>query len=125
VGKKYLIDTNVLIEYVSNVLPIESRQFVESKINEDFNISVINRIEVLGHNSSTKDLEQFLNLANVIQLSEQIADKTIRIRKSRRMKLPDAIIASTALEHNLTIISRNVKDFEGIPNLEVINPYSL
>jgi toxin FitB len=125
VGKKYLIDTNVLIEYVSNVLPIESRQFVESKINEDFNISVINRIEVLGHNSSTKDLEQFLNLANVIQLSEQIADKTILIRKSRRMKLPDAIIASTALEHNLTIISRNVKDFEGIPNLEVINPYSL
>ena len=49
-GKTYLIDTNVLLEYVAGLLPEKACIFVENVINEDFHISVINRIEVLGMN---------------------------------------------------------------------------
>jgi predicted nucleic acid-binding protein len=40
------------------------------------------------------------------------------------IKLPDAIIAATALVYELTIITRNTKDFEKIEGLNVINPYN-
>jgi predicted nucleic acid-binding protein len=49
VGKKYLIDTNILLEYIGYLLPDKATDFVENIINGEFNISVINRIEVLGH----------------------------------------------------------------------------
>ena len=41
-GQKYLIDTNALLEYIAGSLPTNAHEFVESIINEDFNISVIN-----------------------------------------------------------------------------------
>lgn len=49
----------------------------------------------------------------------------ITLRKTKRIDLPDAIIAATALSQNLIIISRNVKDFTGIDGLQVLDPYSL
>lgn len=39
----------------------------------------------------------------------------------QKIKMPDAIIASTALCHNLTLVTRNVKDFENLP-ITLINP---
>jgi len=40
-------------------------------------------------------------------------------------KLPDAVIAATALQNGLVLVSRNVKDFKYIQGLEVIDPYGL
>jgi predicted nucleic acid-binding protein len=42
-----------------------------------------------------------------------------------KIKLPDAIIAASALANQFTIITRNKKDFEKIKTLEVIDPYRL
>lgn len=47
-GKKYLIDSNVIIDYTSNLLSREGFEFIEDILNNDFNISVIVEIEVLG-----------------------------------------------------------------------------
>ena len=49
--------------------------------------------------------------------------KTADIRKKHRIKLPDAIIAATALVYELTLVSRNVSDFRNIEGLELINPW--
>ena len=43
----------------------------------------------------------------------------------KRLKLPDAIIAATALIHQLTLISRNDSDFNGIKNLRYVNPFAI
>jgi predicted nucleic acid-binding protein len=59
VGKKFLIDTNILLGYIGNVLPENANKFIEDIIITDFNISVINRIEALGHPSATKDISDF------------------------------------------------------------------
>lgn len=122
-GKNFLIDTNILLEYLSSLLPTKASNYVENIINDNFNISIINRIEILGHNSSDVKQETFLNLANTFQLTKDVEIQTIEIRKSHKIKLPDAIIAATALVHDFTIVTRNIKDFEKIEGLLCINPY--
>ena len=41
------------------------------------------------------------------------------------MSLGDALIAATALDHELTFATRNTKDFDWIPNLSLINPFDI
>lgn len=122
-GKRFLIDTNILLEYIGNILPLKANKLVDDIITDDFNISVINYIEILGHQSATQDISDFLNLANRYELTQEIVRQTIILRKIVKIKLPDAIIASTAIVHNLVLISRNTKDFENIKGLELLNPH--
>ncbi len=124
-GKKYLIDTNVIIQYSGDLLPKDACSFVSGIIDEQFNISVINKIEVLGHNKAGKEIEDFIGLAYIYDLCEKITNKTIELRKIYKPKLPDAIIAATALVNNFTIVTRNTKDFEDIEGLDLINPWNL
>ena len=49
---------------------------------------------------------------------------SIELRKARKIKLPDAIIAATAIVHDLILVSRNDKDFAAIPSLRYSNPFS-
>ena len=47
--------------------------------------------------------------------------QTILLRQQRRVKLPDAIIAATALVHGLPLLTRNTADFQNIVGLAVLN----
>jgi len=40
------------------------------------------------------------------------------------MKLGDAVIAATALEYGVPLVTRNVDDFKHIPGLQIINPFA-
>ena len=55
--------------------------------------------------------------------TSEIAERTISIRKSLRIKVPDAIIAATALEYSLQLVSRNEEDFAQIQDLKLVNPF--
>jgi predicted nucleic acid-binding protein len=61
----------------------------------------------------------------VIELEQPIKLKTADIRKAHRIKLPDAIIAATAIVYDLTLLSRNLSDFGGIADLKIINPWDM
>lgn len=67
--------------------------------------------------------EQFVADLHTLPLSDRIVRQTIAIRKSRKIKLPDAIIAATALAHDCTLVTRNVSDFSSIEGLKVHNPF--
>jgi predicted nucleic acid-binding protein len=123
--KEYLIDTNILIEYTGNLLPESANSFISQVIDKQFTISIINKIEILGHNTAGKDIDIFIGLADIIELTEPIANKTIEIRKAYKTKLPDAIIAATAIVNKLSIVTRDIKDFEKIEGLKVLNPYDI
>jgi predicted nucleic acid-binding protein len=125
VGKRCLIDSNILLEYIGNLLPENASGFINEVLSEDFNISVINAIEVLGHHSATKDVADFLDLANQFELSQQVVKETTNLRILYKIKLPDAIIAATAIVHNFVLLSRNVKDFEKINGLKFSNPHTI
>jgi predicted nucleic acid-binding protein len=122
-GKRFLIDSNIPIEYTGKMLPEKAKLFVSKVIDEEFNISIINKIEVLGHTIDNTDIEEFISLANVYNLDESTVAKTIQIRRVYKTKLPDSIIAATAFCNNLILITRNTKDFDKIDGIEVINPY--
>lgn len=70
-------------------------------------------------------METFINYATILGLDNGVVDKTIAIRKSKKIKLPDAIIVATALVYNLTLVSRNIDDFNTIQGLNLIDPQSL
>lgn len=126
--QQYLIDTNALIDYLGKRLPDNGMDFVNTIIDAVPNVSVITKIEVLGFNAPDKHyqlLVQFMNDASVLELSNKVVEESINIRKNHKIKLPDAIIAATALVNNLVIISRNVSDFKNIKNLQLIDPHNL
>ena len=124
-----MIDTNVAIDYIGQVLPEEILTVLDSIIDNTFYISVINKIELLGFSNITKKEEikfqEFINAANVIELNDDVVNKTIYIRRQRKVKLPDAIIAATAGVYDLVLLSRNDKDFKKIDDLILINPMDL
>lgn len=123
---KLLIDTNVIIDYLAGKLPAEGLDFIDKVIEGIPVISIINKVELLGHNHpSLHQCKLFVGVCHILELTEQVVDITITIRKSRKIKIPDAIVAATALVYDLIVITHNVSDFEGIAKLSIIDPYQL
>lgn len=125
---QYLIDTNVVIDYLGDKFPTSSMGFMNTVIDAVPNISVITKIEVLGFNAPIqhyKIISDFIDDATVLDLTENIVEASIHIRKKHKTKLPDAIIAATALVYDLILISRNTSDFKNIDGLQLINPHNL
>jgi toxin FitB len=122
---KYLVDTNSIIDAQIGRIPKNGLAFLGDVINENFVISFITYIEVLGYKDVPQTTQDFMELANIIEIDKAIIDACIELRKRKKIKLPDAIIAATALTNNLTLISRNTKDFDDISGLTCINPYEL
>ena len=124
----YLMDTNVGIDLLGGLLSSKVIKWLDNQILEsNISISVINEIELLGFNMTSveaEDLQDLVNNVIVLELSRNIVNQTIQLKKIKKMKLPDAIIAATALVHNLTIVSRNKSDFKNIDGLKCIDPYT-
>ena len=120
----YLIDTNAVIDYLDNKLPVANSGLIDEITSQ---ISVITRMELLSWANATIEqldiLQQFVSASVVYNLNEPIIVKAIELRKTQKIKLPDAIIAATALTHNLTLLTRNVSDFKNINGLNIINPH--
>jgi predicted nucleic acid-binding protein len=126
--QQYLIDTNSVIDYLGNKLPSMGMEFMNDIIDLVPNLSVITKIEVLGFNTSDghyKILSNFISDSTVLDVTNNVVEASIEIRKKYKTKLPDAIIAATALVYNLVLISRNIPDFKNINGLIVINPHNL
>lgn len=125
---RYLIDTNVVIDYLGKKIPATGMDFMDDVVNVVPSISISTKIEVLGFNAPEEYyqlLVSFMNDSVVLGLKEKIVDWSIEIRKKQRTKLPDVIIAATAIAYDLVLITRNVSDFKNIDGLKIINPYKL
>ena len=126
-GMNMLVDSNVIIDYLSNRIPEKSAKQLDIYFNNNFSVSIISKIEVLGFKTQEyelKQLESFIQLSSIVYIDEAVADKTIEIRRMKRIKLPDAIIAATALVLNCILLSHNSTDFNKIEGLQVLDPYS-
>ena len=122
-----MIDTNILIYHFADQIPVHAQETIDKLLKDHFNISVVTKIEFLGwkkiHGKQLKKAKEFLDFAKVINLNKPVVDKTIRIKQTHNIKLPDAIIAATALLRKLTLVTRNVEDFKGI-KIKIYNPFS-
>jgi len=125
---QYLIDSNGVIDYLGNAFPLKGMDFMNKVIDSVPNVSVITKIEVLGFNALEehyKLLTNFVDDATVLDLTGNIVDLTIEIRKKYKTKLPDAIIAATSLVYDLILITRNDSDFKNIATLKIFDPHKL
>ena len=125
---RYLIDSNVIVNYTSEKFHKEAMSFLSDVIDEIPKISVITKIETLSWHSTIiqeeVSVKSFINSSNVIALSDNIVEKCIEIRRNCKIKTPDAIIAATAIVNDFTLLTSD-SDFNRIPNLKVINPLEL
>jgi len=91
-------------------------------------VSAISRVEVLGYHLLTQqarsEFEEFFAAATVLPVSDLVISKAIEIRQLRKLKLGDALIAGTALSYGLTLVTRNVQDFQSIDGLVLLDPLS-
>ena len=129
-GVKYLWDTNTVIYYLQKQFPeLISNYINQLLISGSPTISAITEIELFCWKTTSthgiKVLNKFLNKVSIIELEQPIKLKTVDIRKQIRIKLPDAIIAATAIVHKLTLVTRNDKDFKDIHRLKIINPWDI
>ena len=117
-GIDYLIDTNILI-YILQGNP-KARYFSEE---EYLSVSCITEMEVLGKYRISIPEKQiitgFLNRCHIIEIDAGIKQLAITIRQHSKVKLPDAIIAATAIKNNVLLVTSD-KDFEKIPDLEFL-----
>jgi predicted nucleic acid-binding protein len=127
-GTKYLIDTNAALDFMGGKLSEKARFEMFRIIDLEYFISVINHIELLSSpDISTEEerkLNLFINRAIEIPVDETIVKLAIALRRSYKLKLPDAVIAATALNFKHTLITRNEKDFSKIEGLKIVNPYT-
>jgi predicted nucleic acid-binding protein len=111
--KRYLLDTNAIIYLVSGRL---ASPLPEGR----FSVSIITEIELLSYAGISDEEEQkirdLLLLLERIQLVDTVRDETIRLRRKNRLKLPDAIIAASALMHDLILLT-NDQGFSSIDGL--------
>ena len=123
---EYLLDSNVIIAYLAGQLPAHSMEALSAIINQTPRISVISQIEVLRFNDTPENeavLNDFINASIIYPLNSSVIQRTIELCKQSRVKLPDAIIAATALTEDLTLVTRNIDDFRNIHDLSLLNPW--
>ena len=123
----YLLDSNIIIYHLNGVLTDQAQEVVNTILAGPLSLSIITKIEVLGFKFDTIQqktaTQAFLKTVQWLPLTNEIADQAITLRQEYRLKTPDAIIAATAIVFDCTLVSRNDKDFQQLPNLLYLNPF--
>jgi predicted nucleic acid-binding protein len=117
---KALLDTNILVDYL-NGIPAAKEEI--GRYQRPL-ISVITWMEVLvgARPPEEATVRAFLRRFDCVAIDSQVAEAAVALRRSRRLKLPDAIIQASAQVAGALLVTRNTKDFpEDDPRVRV--PY--
>lgn len=117
---KYLVDSNIII-YHLNDESIATKFLSENY--QQITISQITYVEVLSFPFSEeqeKEVKILLSKFKILDVNQAISNQAVENRKIKKIKLPDNLIASTAMVNELVIVTRNVKDFKSF-DVEVLN----
>ncbi len=120
------MDTNVVSKFLAANLSEKGIRFVSKVFDQRPNISFITQIELLCWDVDKEihlKLQSFVSDSNVLGISDLIISKCIEIRtKYKKIKLPDALIAATAIVNQYILLTTDEVDFIGIKNLKIKNP---
>jgi len=134
----YLLDTNIISESIKPKPNQGVMQWLSKIPSDDIMLSVLTigeirkGIEKISDKMRKQTLTQWLEIElikqfqnRLIDIDKAIADKWGYLCGQTKTPVPavDALIAASALTHNLKIVTRNVKDFQHFPGLEIVNPW--
>jgi toxin FitB len=109
-----LIDTDVFIDHLRGARQLKPRR-------HRLHYSVITRAELFAGNTATNLTAELLAPLRELVIDRAVAETAGRIVREFGLRLPDALIAATAVEHQLGLVTRNSKDFASVRGLRIRN----
>lgn len=117
-GNKILLDTNIALYLLKG-----DQELANALQDAEAYVSFINELELFGHKDITAEeitwIELFLEECSIMEINQGIKDITINLRQKYSLKLPDAIVAATAIFLGISLISAD-KHFDKISELSLI-----
>ncbi len=104
---KILVDTDVFVDHLRGTRRLRADR-------HRLHYSVVTRAELFAGTSGTHLVTKLLAPFREIAVDRAIAERAGRIRRECDVRLPDALIAATAIEHSLGLATRNQKHFERV-----------
>src|SRR5690625_836669 len=103
-GNSLLLDTNIILYFLNGddtLAPLLQEN--------DLVISIIAEVELLGYEALTGNelirTKEFLNLCTIINITTDIKERAIKIRRRYKIKLPDAFIMATASSLDIPLVT--------------------
>jgi predicted nucleic acid-binding protein len=117
-GSKFLLDTNAILYILGGDEALSSLLY-----NERLYISVITEMELLSYKNITarekQQIKNFLSDFEIINITDAVKDRAIEIKKNSHLKLPDSIIAATAMVLDISLVTSD-KQFKTIKDLNLL-----
>lgn len=111
-----LVDTDVFIDHLRGARALQPR-------TRRLSYSVITRCELFaGTAGDEAAISVLLGALREIPVDRPVAERAGRLRRESSIRTPDALIAASALEHGLTLMTRNRHNFAGITGLKLVDP---
>jgi len=133
---RYLLDTNIIIYNKKGLTPVvEFLTKLEQNPEVEIIYSTIVEAELFSYHNLTEqdkqDFEDALGIGEIVEVNSKIARKAGDLRNisrniyKKKLKLPDAIVASTAIEYSAILVTRNENDFCHLleHGLSLYNPF--
>ena len=109
-----LVDTDIFIDHLRG-----ARQLKPGR--HRLHYSVITRAELFAGNTATNLTAELLAPLREVIIDRAVAETSGRVVREFGLRLPDALIAATAIEHQLGLVTRNSKDFARVRGLRIRN----
>ena len=111
-----LVDTDVFVDHLRGSRKLEAG-------GDRLLYSVVTRCELFaGDEEEEETVRRLLDAFEEVPVDRNVAEQAGRIRRVSGLRTADALIAATAMEHQLTLLTRNVRDFRPARGLSVRSP---
>ena len=125
---KGVIDTNILIDAMHGIP--NAIIFLDEQQASGIQISIISAMELVAgcrDKAEMRELQKFFRKITFLPVTATSSEVAYQLMESfyhsHGLHLPDALIAATALEYDLTLYTRNTRHFRTIPQLTIRQPY--
>ena len=107
-----LVDTDIFIDHIRGHAPLQPGR-------HRIHYSVITRAELMAGTSATDAVVRLLGPFRELDVDRSIGERAGRIRREVGIPMPDALIAATAVEHRLSVATRNTRHFQAVRGLRL------
>jgi predicted nucleic acid-binding protein len=108
-----LVDSDIVIDHLRGARPLPKIPLA---------YSVITRCELFAGRDDAEMLRRLLDRMLELHVDSQIAERAGALKRTVKLQTPDALIAATALENDLPLMTRNERHFGRVPGLDLRVP---